>query len=238
MLFPKTKKKVSFSQTNSLLFSWPKTGKTTYASNFKFENKEPLFIMTESGEGILELSKARIKDWLSVIKLADLLDSKKTEIKEQYSCFVIDLISDLDAWSGEYIAKQSQVSHISDLPFGKGFSMQKQEFQRVITKLMDILPCHFISHTKEKDVNINGVVTKVQAPTMSAGSYEFINGKVDTIMFIRPANGAVKGAIVIEPSMLAVTGSRYPNIIGSHEFDGKNAGSVHVKLEKLFNKEV
>lgn len=235
MLFPKSKSTKTFAQTNTLLFGWPKTGKTTFASNLRVGSKEPLFIMTESGEGTLEISKARVKDWGSTIKLIELLESKTKEIQEQHCCIVVDLVSDLDHWCGEYIAKQNQVSHISDLGYGKGFGLQKEEFRRQISRLMAILPCFFIAHPAEKDVNIRGTTVKVQAPTLSKAALEYINGKVDTVMFIKPTNGSEKGAIVIEPSMMAITGSRYHSIIGEHVYNGVNSFEIIESLEKLFN---
>jgi hypothetical protein len=237
MLFPKTSKKKSFSQTNSLLYGFPKSGKTQFGSKINFEGKEPLFIMTEDGEGIHEISKARIKDWTGLCKLIDLLESKTKEVKEQYCCFVVDLVSDLDVWASEWVAKSNQVTHISDLGFGKGFSLHKEEFRKQITRLMAILPCLFIAHTSEKEVNIQGTPIKVQAPTLSGRALEFINGKVDTIMFIKPASGDKDGAIVIQPSTLAMTGSRYPQLIGEHTYSGKDADQVFKKLETLFNQE-
>jgi hypothetical protein len=237
LLFPKTTKKKSFSQTNSLLYGFPKSGKTQFGSKITFDGKEPLFIMTEDGEGIHEISKARVKDWSSFCKLVDLLESKAKEVKDQYCCLVIDLVSDLDVWAAEWVAKANQVTHISDLSFGKGFNLHKEEFRKQVTRLMAILPCLFIAHTSEKEVNIQGTPVKVQAPTLSGRALEFINGKVDTIMFIKPASGEREGSIVIQPSTLAMTGSRYPQLIGEHAYSGKDADLVFKKLEALFNKE-
>jgi hypothetical protein len=237
MLFPKTSKKKSFSQTNSLLYGFPKSGKTQFGSKINFEGKEPLFIMTEDGEGIHEISKARIKDWTGLCKLIDLLESKAKEVKEQYCCLVVDLVSDLDVWAAEWVAKTNDVTHISDLSFGKGFALHKEEFRKQINRLMGLLPCLFIAHTSEKEVNIQGTPVKVQAPTLSGRALEFINGKVDTIMFIKPASGERPGALVIQPSTLAMTGSRYPQLIGEHTYSGKDADQVFKKLETLFNQE-
>ncbi len=236
MLFPKQKTNKSFAQTNTLLYGWPKTGKTTLAAHLVHEGLFPLFIMTEDGEGTLEISKARVKSWESFVKLIDLLESKQKELKNEHCCFVIDLISDLDQWCGEYIAKANQVSHISDMGFGKGFGLQKEEFRKQISRLMAILPCFFIAHPSEKEVNLQGTPVKVQAPTLSKGALEFLNGKVDTVAFIKPSNGDQHGALVIEPSLLAITGSRFKNIIGEHKFDGKDSSNVLQSLEKLFNK--
>jgi hypothetical protein len=237
LLFPKTIKKKSFTLTNLLLYGFPKIGKTTVASGFIFENKCPLFIMTEDGESTLEISKARIKDWSGFIKLIDLLEQKTKEIKEQYSCFVVDLVSDLDIWCAEWVAKQNQVSHISDLAFGKGFAQHGDEFRKQSTRLMALLPCVFIAHSAEKEINIQGTVVKVQAPNLSKRVFEQLNGKVDTIAFIKPQAGDKESAIVIQPSTLALTGSRYPQLIGEHTFDGKEASKVFKKLEKLFKEE-
>ena len=237
LLFPKTIKKKSFTQTNTLLYGFPKSGKTTAASGFTFDKKGPLFIMTEDGESTLEISKARVKDWVSFTKLVDLLETKSKEIKEQYSCFVVDLISDLDIWCAEWVARQNQVSHISDLGFGKGFAQQADEFRKQITRLMAVLPCLFIAHTSEKEVNMQGSVVKVQAPNLSKRILEFVNGKVDTIMFIKPQAGDKPGAIVIQPSTLALTGSRYPKLIGEHSFNGNEAAEIFKKLDSLFNRE-
>jgi hypothetical protein len=237
MLFPKTKSNKTFAQTQTLLIGWPKTGKSTLASYLNHANKSPLFIMTEAGEGTLEISKARVSDLPGLIKLIDMLDLKKKEAQEQYCCFVIDLITDIDTWCGEYVAKQNGVAHVSDLTFGKGFGLQKEEFRKQVSRLMAILPCFFIAHPTEKEVNIQGTVVKVQAPALSKGAMEFLNGKVDTIAFIKPGSGKEPGALVIEPGLLAITGSRYKSIIGQHTFDGTNGAEVLAKLEKLFNGE-
>jgi hypothetical protein len=234
-MFPITQTKTEFALTHKLIYAWPKVGKTTLAAQQKVGSKIPLFIMTEDGEGTLNLAKARVKDWKHFTKLVELLEKQAEKVKETYSCLVIDLISDLDQWCQESIAKDNNVKHVSDLSYGKGFNLAKEEFRSQLSKLMALLPVTFIAHSGEKDVIVNGETIKVQKPQLSTGAYDFVNGKVDTIMYISPANSKKdQSEVVIQGSKMAICGSRFPQINDVFLFPKDRPEQVYVNINNRF----
>lgn len=235
MLFPKTSTSKTWAQTHKIIYGHAKTGKTTLSAQQTDGEKEPLFIATEDGEGELKISKARIRDWQGFRKLLDLLESKSEQIKTEHSCLVVDLVSDLDSWCANYTAKQNGVSDISDMDFGKGFKLNHNEFTTQMSRLLAIMPVTFISHTAEKKVTYQGKTIEVQTPMLSTKNSEWLLGKVDTVIFIRPQHGELAAALVIKPSTLALTGSRYPQLIGEHDF--ANPKQANDKLNNLMSKE-
>jgi hypothetical protein len=237
-MFPVTQTKTNFAQTHKLVYGWPKCGKTTFAAQQNDGEKRPLFIMTEDGEGTLSIAKARVKNWGHFQKLVELLVREEKKIKDTYSCIVIDLVTDLDQWCGEAVASANNVRHISDMGYGKGFTLAKETFRKEISQLMAILPVTFIAHSGEKEVIVNGEQVKVQKPQLSGGAYDYITGKVDTIMYIDPANSRkTESEVVIQASKMAICGSRFPQINKTFSFPKENPGKVYEEINALFKEQ-
>lgn len=228
--FEKTKVKQDFSQLNKLIYGFPKTGKTTLASMMKQNGKEPLFITTEDGHGAVEIYAQSVLDpdakpgesgkhWLKYLKVRDFILANREEIIKQYSCIVIDLISDLDDMATNYIIQKHKVTALADLEWGKGWTLQQAAFKDGINPLFGVLPVVFITHSKEKDWTFNGEKVKIQAPTMSTRCFDFINGKVDVIGWIVPANTKnERPCITFKPSTMAIAGSRF-DFMATRDFE-------------------
>src|SRR5690606_16029843 len=110
------------------LYGIPKSGKTTLASHFYVDKKPPAFIMTEDGEGDLPLMKKRVSSWESFAKLVKWAEDNREGLKAEHSCFVIDLISDLDAMCTQHLCDEQNVQSLGDLPHGQGWAYKKAEF--------------------------------------------------------------------------------------------------------------
>lgn len=240
MLFKKTEVKRDFSKTNKLIYGFPKTGKTTLCSHMKdLSGKEPLFIMTEDGSGELEIYSQRVTSWEGFTQLVKhVIIPKKKEIIEQHSCIVIDLISDIDEWSGRFVEKENKISHLSDLEYGKGWCEQEKVLKDIFLPLLNVLPITFIAHSTEKEIIWQGEKIKLQAPLLSKRALNFINGKVDLIAFILPASKMNENSqLVIEPSIGHIAGSRYKSIIGTYEIDNADMSKTYAAIQTSFNKE-
>jgi hypothetical protein len=210
LVFQKTELKKDFNQLSKLIFGLPKSGKSTIASKMIIGERMPLFISTEDGLGALEVYAQRVDCWSKFLKVKDYIIENKDAVREKFSTLVVDLVSDLDEMCTAYICEKNKVKSLADLPFGSGWYKQSTEFQFAISQLFNVLPVTFICHCKEKEFNYNGASTKIQAPSLQQRCFDFVNGKVDCIGFIIPANDKKdKPALTFRPSMMAVAGSRF-----------------------------
>lgn len=210
LIFEKTKKKNDFTQLHKIIFGFPKTGKTSIVARFIDDKREPLFISTEDGTSALEVYAQRVTSWQGFKSLADYIIKNTEAVRKQHSTIVIDLVGDLDDMCQKYICEKYKVLHLSDLAFGKGYNLHIEEFKPVITALMTVLPCVFIAHSAEKDYFHNGETVKIQVPTISKKTLEWLNGKVDITGFIVPANSKNdKPYLTFRQSKMALAGTRF-----------------------------
>ena len=211
--FVKSTIKTDFSQLNILIYGFPKSGKSTLASHVKSNGKEPFFISTEDGLGALEVFSHRIKTWVDFVKLKDYLVKNADEVKNTYSNFVIDLISDLDLMLTNHICDKYKVATIGDMEYGRGYSLHGIELTNTINDLFKILPIVFLGHSEEKTINKENKDIKVQSPAMQKKTYNFVNGKVDMIGFIIPPSAkADKTLLTFRPSTTCIAGSRFSHM--------------------------
>lgn len=236
MLFGKTIKTKEIAGASKLLYGFPKTGKTTLASvQRSADGREPLFIATEDGQAALEVYCQRVTTWAGFTKLCDHIVSNGAAVQQQYSCIVLDLITDLDQWCAQFVAKRAGVAHIADLDFGKGFALAKEELSIQLTKLGGVLPITYIAHAAEKELNWNGEKIKVQSPSLSKGALDWVNGKVDMIGYISPANHKKESAeLLFKPEKGTIAGSRFPQLARSFPIDYANPAATMAAIQAAF----
>lgn len=234
-LFKRSVPKSDFAELSKLIHGFIKTGKTTLASQMIVGDKEPLFITTEDGHHALNVLVEPVKDWAELKAAVIKLEKNKDAVKKQCSCIVLDLVSDLDQWCADYICKQLHIKNLADLEWGKGFTAHKKEFQAEIAKLFNILPLTFIAHSKEKEITFEGEKLKTQAPNLSSGCLEYINGKVDLVGFIVPsAKTKANPLITFRPTKLAIAGSRIPHVAKDFELNPMNMSESYKAINQAF----
>ncbi len=235
--FQKTKINRDFTKLNKLLYGFPKTGKTTFASVQRdSEGREPLFIATEDGHGALEVYRDRVTSWEQFLASKDKLVKNSDAIKKAHSCLVLDLISDLDQMCSDYLCARAKVRHISDLgDFGKGFAIQAAEFQGAIRPLFDILPITFIAHSADKEIQWNGEKVKSQSPSLSKRCMEYVNGKVDAIMWIAPANSKKEyPEITMRNTTTSIAGCRFRQLNRAFRYYPEAPDRTFQDMQKIF----
>lgn len=178
MLLPtkKTKPKADFESFTTLIYGASKTGKSTLAS--QFEN--PLFLATEAGLNSLETYNVTISSWEEFLSVCAEISSGKHEFKT----IVIDIVDNLFSFCSEYICKKNSIQHESDLKFGKGWRLVKDEFRRAVTKL-SLLPYGliFISHAEATEITTRtGTITKF-IPSMPKQPREVVLPMCDFIFY-------------------------------------------------------
>jgi hypothetical protein len=234
-LFKRSVPKADFAELSKLIHGFIKTGKTTLASQMRVGYKEPLFITTEDGHHALNVLFERVTNWDEFKLVMVKLEKNKDAVKKQISCVVLDLVSDLDQWCADYVCKQLHVKNLADLEWGKGFTAHKKEFQSEIAKLFALIPVTFIAHSKEKEITFEGEKLKTQAPNLSNGCLEYINGKVDLVGFIVPsAKTKSNPLITFRPTKLAIAGSRIPHMAKDFELNPLNMSDSYKAINQAF----
>lgn len=172
----KTKKKNTIGAMNILLYGLPKVGKSTFAS----EIPNALFLSTEDGLNFLEVHNVRINSWMDVYEVAKSL----VEQKHGFKTLIIDTVDLFYKHCEFHIMKKHQIEHPSDLAFGKGFTLVKNEFLRVVLGLNSLgLGMFFISHAKEREMKKKGSSWTYMSTTMSGSAETMICGMVDLILY-------------------------------------------------------
>lgn len=234
-LFKRSVPKAHFSELSKLIHGFVKSGKTTLAAQMKVGDKEPLFIATEDGHHTLDVVLQNVRTWEEFKAVVAHIEKNKAQVVATYSCIVIDLVSDLDQWCANYACKILNVKDLADLDFGKGFNAHKKEFRSEIGKLFAILPLTFIAHSKEKEMTIDTVKLKLQAPNLTNGCLEYINGKVDMIGFIIPsAKTKANPFVTFRPSNVAIAGTRFPHMAKEFELNPLNMSDSYNKINEAF----
>lgn len=178
MALPKEKRqpKRRIEEYTHLIFGPPKIGKTTFCSQMD----NPLFLATEAGTNALEVYEAPISSWPEFLETA----AEIAKGDHPFKTIVIDTADNLWKFCSDYICKKMKITHESDLEWGKGWSLVRDEFLRAVTKL-SLLPYGlvFISHADEKEFKTRtGTITKYVC-SLPKGGREVLLGMVDIILF-------------------------------------------------------
>jgi hypothetical protein len=182
----KTMAVTDISKYTMLIYGVPKIGKSTFCSQLD----SPLFIATEPGLNALDTFQVDCSSWKQFKKACVELQKGDHDFKT----VIIDTVDNLFMQCSEYICKEKGVSHESDLPMGKGYSLVTDEFKRVLTKLA-ALPYGviLISHAQQITVETRtGDFTKTTT-TLGGKQKKFVNGFVDMILYFDIAIKTIDG---------------------------------------------
>lgn len=130
-----------------LLYGEPGTGKSVWAS----KAPKPFFITTDGNYEWLEDFGAdpnahkQVASWDEAKKVFD-------GDFEGYETIVVDLLEDMFKWCEAEFCKRSKIEHVSDIGYGKGYDISRNEFFVELCKLLAkdkhvIFLCHGITFT-------------------------------------------------------------------------------------------
>lgn len=162
--------------SNVLLYGKPKVGKSTLASQIP----NSIFAATEKGYNFLQVRPKDINKWEDFLELGQALCTQKHTFKT----VVVDTCDILYKLCEKYVMDKHQVNHPSDLGFGKGFSLVRDEFSRVVNKInMAGFGFVFISHAKEKTEKTKTGEWTVMGTSLSGSPETFVAGLCDIILY-------------------------------------------------------
>jgi hypothetical protein len=191
----KTQPKTNLTEFTIVIYGEPKIGKTTFASQFD----NPLFLATEAGLNSLEAYQIPITSWDDFLEACALLAKGKHE----YKTIVIDTVDNLTKFCSEYVCKKNNVQHESDLAYGKGWTLVKNEFLRVVTKL-SLLPYGLIlvSHAKTEEIKTRTAAINKTTPTLSNSFRDIVLGMADIVLYAHTIQRTSKDGKVEEVRVL------------------------------------
>lgn len=172
----KTPAKARLEDYNILIYGQPKVGKSTLASQFD----NPIFAATEAGLNALEVFQVPIPDWKTFLEFC----KEVAAGQHVFKTVVIDTVDNLFDACSEDVCKKAGIQHESDLEWGKGWSMVRDEFTRAITKL-SLLPYGLVmvSHAAFIEIKTRtGSITKA-VPTMGKQAREVILPMCDFVLY-------------------------------------------------------
>lgn len=171
-----------FSQLKWLLYGPPGIGKSTFFSKMKDGTRAPLYLQTDPGLRFLSVMKVPVTSWSQFTTVADTLVNKPSNV---YSIVVLDTVDILFRMCRKFICDREGINHVSELEYGKGSDMVRDQFELQIAKLA-LLDQHgtglaFISHSKDVEVRGRAIRTSKIVPTMQNAAYGIIAPLCDVI---------------------------------------------------------
>lgn len=168
-----------------LIYGQPKVGKTTFLADFN----DPLFICTEDRHKHLNIykipSEGAIKSWKEI---KEALGKIKTAIHAgefKWKTIVIDTIDNAYKFCASHVLEEAGHKHESDMEWGKGYALIKEEFFKVFSHLCSLgVAVVFISHSEDKSVKTRSMEINKTVPSLSATGKKVLMPLVDIIGYI------------------------------------------------------
>lgn len=166
-----------------MLYGQAKSGKTSMSTMWP----KPLLCAFEKGYNALTgVRAADITSWVQFKKICRQLKDPKAH--ELYETIIIDTVSISYALCEKYILSQQMVSQISDIGYGKGWNMLKDEFESTFRELTQQgYALVFIAHSKTRQTEYtdeDGNAIEAYAPDLPNAAYQICNRMVDVIGYI------------------------------------------------------
>lgn len=114
-----------------MLYGEPGVGKSVFAS----KAPRPFFITTDGNYEWLEDFGAKPEDHLQVYSWNEAVKAF-SESYDNYDTIVVDLVEDLFKWCEQEYCTRSKLEHVSDVGYGKGYDITRNEFFLEISKLI------------------------------------------------------------------------------------------------------
>lgn len=148
---------------------------------------KPLLCAFEKGyNALVGVRPADITSWADFKSICRQL--KKPEAKDVYETIIIDTVAIAYALCEKYILAREGVQNISEIPYGKGWGMLKDEFETTFRELTQLgYAIVFIAHSKTKKTEYTddeGNELEALAPDLTNAAYQIVNRMVDVIGYI------------------------------------------------------
>lgn len=172
----RTKPVMDLGKQTILLYSAPKLGKSTFASQFP----EAIFFECEPGLSHLEVFKIPTYTWEDFLAACKLV----AQGNHPFQTIVIDTADNAFKFCSDHICSKHNIEYEGDMGHGKGWALVKNEWHRVLTRLASLpYGLVLISHAQDKTIETRtGEYTKTQ-PSLPDRARNVVLGLVDMILY-------------------------------------------------------
>jgi hypothetical protein len=144
----KTKPVKDLGKTRILIYSEPKCGKTTLASNFP----DGLFLATEKGYDMLSVYAVDILSWKDAETII-----QELEKPNKFKNIIIDIVDRLYVFCEDDVCREYGVKAISEIPYGGGYAQVRKRMGNFINRINQlgyglVMISHSQTETKESKV--------------------------------------------------------------------------------------
>lgn len=197
------------------IFGKEKSGKTSTAVLWP----KPLLCAFEKGyNALVGVYAADIDTWATFKDICRQL--KKPEAKEMYETIIIDTTGIAFSMCEDYIKQQHGVSEIGEIPWGRGFKLLREEFEKTFRELSKLgYAIVFIAHSKTKltdTTDKEGNRLEQISPNLPPACAEAVNGLVDVIAYLGVEYDENRNAtrwLYLRETPTIFAGSRYRAIV-------------------------
>lgn len=197
------------------IFGREKSGKTSTAVMWP----KPLLCAFEKGyNALVNVYAADIDNWSTFKDICRQL--KKDDAKEKYQTVIIDTVGIAYSMCEDYVKSQHGVTEIGEIPWGRGFKMLREEFEKTFRELSKQgYSIVFIAHSKSKLTDVtdkDGNRLEQISPNLAPACAEAINGLVDVIAYLGVEYDEQRNAtrwLYLRETPTIFAGSRYRSIV-------------------------
>lgn len=197
------------------IFGREKSGKTSTAVMWP----KPLLCAFEKGyNALVNVYAADIDTWSTFKDICRQL--KKDDAKERYQTIIIDTVGIAYSMCEDYVKNQHGVTEIGEIPWGRGFKMLREEFEKTFRDLSKQgYAIVFIAHSKSKLTDVtdkDGNRLEQISPNLPAACAEAVNGLVDVIAYLGVEYDEQRNAtrwLYLRETPTIFAGSRYRAIV-------------------------
>ena len=191
----RSEKEKNYLKKTYLIYGSPKAGKTTITSQFgDDQDNRVLFFATEPGHKFQEIymwqkeieQLGEESTYESPTTWADFKECCRELVTEQhkFSCLVVDTADILFKWCGEHVCREHGIEHESDLGFGKGYALIREEFMKPINYLAQKgMGLIFVSHEQEREKQVGPRKISYTDTTLPGTAKKVLHGLCDYIFY-------------------------------------------------------
>ena len=188
-----------------------KGGKTSFSSLFP----KPLLLGFEHGFNALGgIHATDVTSWADFKKICQQL--KTPAAKEKYETIIIDTVGIATDLCEKYVLGQNDISTLSEIPWGGGWSMYRKEFENPFRELSQLgYGIVFIAHSKSKPTTLldtEGNPISSEFPDINKTGLNAVNRLVDVIAYLSVefhADGTSERYLYTRQTPTVFAGSRY-----------------------------
>lgn len=179
---------------NFFIWGSPMTGKSYFASYFP----NPLILNTDGNSEQGSAPSIQIRntrnqlgklDQSAIKQLDDIItalqvENPKRPADQQFKTVVIDVIDDVVVMIEQAICLEHEVQALSDIPYGKGYTMFNTVLQQFVMDLK-ALPLNVIYISREISITDENTGATTYEPSLKTKYYNIVNGNCDVVIRTR-----------------------------------------------------